>query len=369
MQAEPPAAAVHENLSCELLITNLCNMGCGYCIARDLPGPPMSMEIGRKAIDMFVYLSEGGKSIEFMFTGGEPLTEFEVLVGLTSYAQKRTHERGMQAHFVLKTNGLILNQDIIDFLRFNSIRAVVSIDGRPLVHDKHRRTLSGEATHSVVSDNLQTLVRSQIPCVASITVHPDSSRLILDNVRYLNELGLEQIDIGPAYGTVTWTHIDSLNLSQSLMEVAEYLFEMSNKGQRITVGPLYQESEHIGGVLQECWGCHAASKHLAYLPNGQIAGCSALAMLVHKFPTLILGDVFDGLYQPSVDHMVQLAQTRGEDRAACIGCQSADNCTGGCLAINYSTSGTAFIPPDFYCKTISTIPEAWFRAWRGRCER
>ena len=325
----------------------------------------MSLEIGRKAIDMFVYLAEGAKSIEFVFTGGEPLTEYGVLKVLTGYAQERAREAGMEAQFVLKTNGSILDQDMIDFLRLNFISVVVSIDGIQPVHDKHRRTACGKATHGIVTRNLQTLLKSQISCVASVTVHPDSSPLLLENVRYLNEVGVQQIDVGPAYGTVTWTHIDSLNLSQSLMNVAGYIRDMSNQGRRIDVGPLNRDSEHVGGVLSHRWGCHAALNNLAFLPNGQVTGCSALAMLISKFPELSLGDVFDGLDQASIDNLVQLAQASSEDRPVCKGCQTAVNCTGGCLAINYSTSGLPFIPPEIYCMTISTIPDAWYKAWGG----
>jgi len=247
----------------------------------------MTIEIGRKAIDMFVYLSEGCKSIEFTFTGGEPLTNYDVLEDLVGYAQDCTRKVDMQVFFVLKTNGLILNQDIIDFIRLNGIKVVVSIDGIPSVHDKHRRTACGKGTHSAVCRNLQMLLENQVSCVASVTVHPDSSHLVLDNVRYLNEVGLEQFDIGPAYGTVTWADADSLNLSQSLMDVAGYIRKLSNNGCEIKIGPLYQESEHVGGILSNVWGCHAASKNLAFLPNGQVTGCSALAMLTSKFPKLV----------------------------------------------------------------------------------
>jgi len=147
------------------------------------------------------------------------------------------------------------------------------------------------------------------------------------------------------------------------MDVAGYMREVNSKDYQIDVGPLYRESEHVGGILSDRWGCQAASTNLAFLPNGQVTGCSALAMLISRFPELVLGDVFDGLNQLGIDHLLRLAQARGQDRPACQGCHVAVNCTGGCLAINYSTSGLALTPPDVYCQTISTIPEAWRRAW------
>lgn len=147
------------------------------------------------------------------------------------------------------------------------------------------------------------------------------------------------------------------------MGVAGYVREVHNKGGNLDVGPFYRESEHIGGILADCWGCHAASTHLAFLPNGQITGCSVLAMMANRFPELILGDVFGGIEQQAVDHMIGLAQAIVEQRSLCHECHAASNCTGGCLAINYATTGIPLLPPPIYCSIIAAIPTAWQKAW------
>jgi uncharacterized protein len=356
-------SVVHENLSCEIIVTNACNMKCSYCIAADMPGPTMGKSTGRKAIEMFVYLAEGGKTIEFTFTGGEPLVAFPALEYLAGYAHERATDAGMRASFVLKTNGSILDSAIIEFLRKYSMKVVLSIDGLAAIHDRHRRTADARGTHSVVHQNLLALLQNDIPCVASLTVHPDSSSAVIDNVRYLYDIGVERIDIGPAYGTVEWTSDSTHMLARSLMDVAGCVRDVHSKGGQLDVGPFYRESEHVGGVLANCWGCHAASTHLAFLPNGQIAGCSALAMMVKRFPDMVLGDVFGGLEQQAVDRMIGLTQAAVEHRPACHECLAANNCTGGCLAINYATTGAPLLPPYLYCNTISIIPKAWQKAW------
>ena len=328
-----------------------------------MPGPTMTESTGRKAIDLFVYLAQGGKTIEFTFTGGEPLLAFSTLEELTIYADRQTNKAGMQPFFVLKTNGTILDRSIIDFLRVNRVKVVVSIDGNPSTHDRHRRTSSGLKTHSIVCRNLLTLQQNDIQCVASVTVHPDTCELVGINVQYLHSLGCEHIDIGPVYGTAKWTTKDCHTLAQALMHIASYIRETRSKGFNIDVGPLYRDSEHVRGVLSDRWGCHAASTNLAFLPNGQVAGCSALAMIVRQFPELILGDIFSGLNQQAVDHMVSLAQTPEDKRPLCQGCDVARNCTGGCLAINLATNRTALVPPALYCTTIAAIPTAWHQAW------
>ena len=86
-------------------------------------------------------------------------------------------------------------------------------------------------------------------------------------------------------------------------------------------------------------------------------------MIAHRFPELILGDVFEGINNEAVDHLTALAQSPEEDRISCHGCEVAPNCTGGCLAINLATKGLALLPPALYCKTIGVIPAAWNEVW------
>lgn len=216
---------LNEHVTCELLITSRCNMACSYCIAKGLPSGTMNIDVGRKAIDLFVYLAEGGKSIEFTFSGGEPLTEFVLIKELMAYASERTYERDMRPQFVVKTNGTILNTEILKLLKSYKIKTVISIDGTSEVHDKHRVDIISKGTHGKIVDNLTTLLRHGVSCVASITVHPNTSFNIIENIKYISSLGVNQIDVGPAYGTVNWTSLESQQLSKSLMEIALYMRE------------------------------------------------------------------------------------------------------------------------------------------------
>jgi uncharacterized protein len=345
------------------MLTSACNMRCDYCAARPLPGPAMTAEIGRKAVDMFVFRAEGARSIEVTLTGGEPLLEFPIVEDLVRYTEQRADEAGMEASFVLKTNGTILSPSILAFMKGHCSKVVVSIDGAPRCHDAHRINSRGTGTHDIVSRNLVALLENGVPCSASVTVHPDISSAVLDNVRYLHGLGVRQVDVGPAYGTVAWDRAASRALTEALGEVALFMREVNRHGGQLEVGPIYRESEHIGQKLTESWGCHAGSTNLAFLPNGQIAGCSALAMLVTTFPELVLGDVRNGLDDEAVARFLERAQAGGGKRPRCQACPTATDCAGGCLAINYSTTGVPLTPPDFYCQTISMIPGAWHTAW------
>jgi len=357
---------VHDHLTAELLLTSNCNMECSYCIAKDLPRATMSIEDGQQAIDFFIRLAKGASSAEITLTGGEPFLVFSLAKRLICYAKKRMQTEGIDTKFVLKTNGTILNDDIIDFLCTHDPKIVVSIDGLPSVHDRHRLTKQHQATHSTVLSNLKTLMKHNIQYVASVTVHPDACATLLDSIRQLHEIGIENIDIGPAYGTVNWSQLDINTFIDSLMASTRYIRQVHLLGGQLEVGPVYKFTEHIGGVLKNSWGCHAASTNLAFLPNGQIAGCSALAMLVTKYPELIIGDIYAGLYTDALNCFLKLAQASAQQRIHCQNCAAAPNCKGGCLAINLSQNGNPFSPPNFYCRIISVIPVAWNNVWADK---
>jgi radical SAM protein with 4Fe4S-binding SPASM domain len=187
--------------------------------------------------------------------------------------------------------------------------------------------------------------------------------MIVENVQYLYELGIQQIDVGPVYEMVAWTENASVALAQSMYDIAIYMRNVAEKGEKLEVGPLYESSEHIGEILIDHWGCGALSTNIAYMPDGRITGCSALAMLTRRYPELVVGDVWKGLDDHATSNLLELAQAGRQDRPSCQNCKIAPNCRGGCLAINYSTTGSPFIPPTFYCKVISSIPSAWKIAW------
>jgi uncharacterized protein len=359
---------VHDHLTAELMLTSDCNMACSYCIARDLPQATLSIEDGQKAIDLFIRLGNGASSVEITLTGGEPFLVFPLAERLVCHAEEQTRAACMDVSFVVKTNGTILNDAIIDFIHVHRLKVVVSIDGPPNIHDRHRLTKQHYPTHSIVLRNLTSLLEHDVECVASVTAHPDACATLFDNVRQLYEIGIEHIDIGPVYGTVNWSEADIGSLVNSLLDSGRYMREVTSSGGRLEVGPLYRASEHVGGVLKDSWGCHAASTNLAFMPNAQIVGCSSLAMLAARYPELVIGDIVDGVNTDALERFLELAQADAKQRPHCQSCEAAPNCTGGCLAINLSQNGDPFSPPYFYCRTISMIPVAWGYAWNGETQ-
>lgn len=362
MTGSPSGEFLHENTSCELMITTNCNMKCSYCIASDLPKLDMTNEIGSAAIDYFIHLSEGAKIIDYSFTGGEPLFNIKSLKYLVKYAVEKSNENGMGAKISIKTNGTLVDKKDFDFFKKYKCVLFVSIDGVASDHNLYRG-LDGINSHNQTLETIKLLIESGINCIASMTVHPNSASHVCQGVHELVSNGIYKINVAPAYGTVDWKSSDTKKFTQSLIEVAKYTKTNISKFPEIEIGPVYKNTDHTNNYLMHCWGCNAGSSNLAFLPNGDISGCSSLAMLSAEHPNLIVGNIFTGIEQKKIINLVGNATANGSKRRKCANCYIKKNCSGGCLAINYSTNRTFFDPPMIYCESIGSIPEAWELAW------
>lgn len=323
----------------------------------------MSEEVATRAIDLFMFLADGAKTAEIIFTGGEPLLRFQCLRSIVNYVDQVAKEHAISYQLVLKTNGTITTSEIVDFLCDAPWRVVVSIDGSAESHDRNRRDSLGRPTWDVAVAALSALMQRGVECVASMTVHPNSCSTVLRDVRALQKLGVNRIDVGPVYGTVQWSEFQSQQFAESIGELALLMRDEFTNGGFLEIGPIYRDSEHVGNQMRNIWGCKAGLSNLAFLPDGSIAGCSALAMLTPGFPDLILGDVWKGLNDHAVTRLRRNAGATLHSRPQCKRCPTRNNCAGGCLAINYSTTRMPLHPPQFYCETIAAIPKAWKLAW------
>jgi len=354
---------IREELACEIFLTTFCNLKCDYCIAGGMEKEHMKYKTGKDVVDFFMNLGSGAKSIEYSFTGGEPLLGFPIMRKIILYAKRKAAKKNIDTSFTIKTNGTILKKEMISFFKRHNINLFISIDGLKETHDKFRIGRSIKRTHNIVVNNIQKLVYNNISCVASMTIHPDSIKYVPDNIRFLSTLGVNHIDIGPAYGTVKWSKVQSRKLAEMFKEVGKIIIELEKNNIPIIISPLYRETDHIKSQLKNCWGCGSTTTNMAFMPNGNISGCSALAMVADKFPELILGNIYSGIDEALLENMQKYCQADLSSRKKCIKCKSADNCSGGCVAMNLSQFGKPMKLPEFYCNLISVIPEIWETVW------
>jgi uncharacterized protein len=350
------------NPSCEVMVTSRCNMNCRYCIANDLLKEDISIHTGHEAIDCFIHLSEGAEVLDFSFTGGEPTLDFSVLENLIDYAVLKTNEKGMGARISIKTNGTLLNEAHYEILKKYKCTVFISVDGSETDNNAFR-VLLGKNSYGMVIETVKALLANDISVVASMTVHPEAAKNVIQGVKNLVDLGLTRINIAPVYGTVQWDDECVNDFIDSLVLVAQWIKQNKENIENLDIGPIYSNSEHHSKKFQGAWGCSAGSSNIAFLPNGDICGCSSLAMISSKRTDLVLGSAAYGVDQAKLDNFIEIVNGNIMCRDKCRDCSSSMNCTGGCLAINYSSNDSPFSPPDIYCRTISSIEDLWNIAW------
>ena len=276
---------------------------------------------------------------------------------------KKNEQYGYKLNFTIKTNGTILNKEIVALFSEYNFIVHVSIDGDKKYHDKNRVDKVLNGTHDVVVNNIQTLLANNIQVVASLTITPEHSDAILETVKYLQAHGIQYVHIGPSYGTTSWGQQQISSFVDGLLSTAGWI---KHSSPNIVISPLERDTIHIDDKLGDSIGCSAFDSSLALLPDGQISGCSSLAMISPQYPEMIVGNVFQGINSESLDKVLGIINAPKSIRPRCKVCKTYSNCTGGCIAMNLSDTKSYHFPPVYYCCIISSLQKAWKVAWGVR---
>ncbi|MBQ9931138.1 MAG: thioether cross-link-forming SCIFF peptide maturase, partial [Firmicutes bacterium] len=148
-----------------LHISHTCNLNCSYCFASqgNYHGERavMSFEVGKQALDYLIANSGTRKNLEVDFFGGEPLMNFQVVKDLVAYAREVEKEHGKNFRFTLTTNGLLIDDDVIEFANKEMSNVVLSLDGRKEIHDRFRVDYAGNGSWEKIVPKFQKLVEAR----------------------------------------------------------------------------------------------------------------------------------------------------------------------------------------------------------------
>ncbi|MBQ4626612.1 MAG: thioether cross-link-forming SCIFF peptide maturase, partial [Clostridia bacterium] len=146
-------------------IAHTCNLNCSYCFAsqgkyhgeRAL----MSFEVGKRALDFLIENSGTRRNLEVDFFGGEPLMNFDVVKQMVAYARSIEKEHGKNFRFTLTTNGMLIDDDVIEFANREMSNVVLSLDGRKEIHDRYRVDYAGNGSWEKIVPKFQKLVEAR----------------------------------------------------------------------------------------------------------------------------------------------------------------------------------------------------------------
>ncbi|MCL2013469.1 MAG: thioether cross-link-forming SCIFF peptide maturase [Oscillospiraceae bacterium] len=345
-----------------LHIAHDCNLRCKYCFAdKGTFGQEkewMRAETGIAAIDFLAANSSFRTNLEVDFFGGEPLMNYEVVRTVVDYARGIEKDLGRRFRFTLTTNGLALNDAIIEHINREIDNVVLSLDGRREVNDRMRPRIDGKSSYDIVVEKFQKLVKlrrsgqskSRSVSYPDYFIRGTFTRNNLDfceDVLHIDGLGFDHISIEPAIGINNDFVIGEQDLPIIFDEyerLAKLLIKKERIGKHICF--FHFNLDLSGGpcLLKRLKGCGAGVEYLAVTPSGDIYPC-------HQFvgiPEWQMGNVHTG--KLDVNKKTTFSKTSIYEKKGCADCWARYFCSGGCNANNYKYAQDILTPYNIECE-------------------
>ncbi|MEW6724179.1 MAG: thioether cross-link-forming SCIFF peptide maturase [Bacillota bacterium] len=330
-----------------------CDLACGYCFAEGGPFGSdrglMSEQTARRAIDFLLEHGSDRRHFDVDFFGGEPTLNFEVLRRTVAYAEECGTQKGATFRFTVTTNAFGLTREMQEYLNDKGIAVVLSLDGRPEVHNRLRKTRSGQSTHQVILENSRSMVKSRQG--QNYYVRGTFTRHNLDftnDARYLVEQGFNIISLEPVVAEGHFRHaLQDAELPAILAEydrLAEFCAERAEAGAPFTFFHFALEPAAGPCVTKRITGCGAGWEYLVVTPAGELFPC-------HQFvgrSKYRLGTLETGIERPDLTEQLRLTHARS--KPTCRECWAQFYCGGGCHANADLFNGTVSEPYALGCE-------------------
>jgi uncharacterized protein len=318
----------------ELVLTEGCNLACTYCFEKNMLGyRRMPLHIAKAAVDLLFAYSRDAQTLQITHFGGEPTLNFEAIRAVTEYAEELAADQQKTLEFNTTSNGTLLTESMVDYFVQHRIMVLISLDGLARTNDRFRVDKRGLGTFDRVMAGLQLLKERQTWVGVKITVMPENASCLVDDVKGLNELGVNQFLIGHATG-IDWPANAIQTFGEQLGQV--YAWYQENKGPELKIAEFDEAGEG-----RAFFGCQAGRNSIAVSVDGELSPCSKILALDNKKLLAKLGDVNYGL-----THLRNRSElvTCSRLTSACHARNIAAEYQGGCFASNYSAHQDLYMP-------------------------
>lgn len=336
-----------------LHIAHDCNLKCKYCFAEEgeYHGKRslMSAEVGKTAIDFLIKNSGSRRNLEVDFFGGEPLMNFEVVKQIVEYAKGLQEANNKNFRFTITTNGMLLNDEIQQYINENMHNVVLSLDGRKEVNDKMRPRAGGQGSYEAIVPKFQKIAESRQQ--TDYYVRGTFTRNNMDfskDVFHMADLGFKQISVEPVVGSeeedYTLRDEDLPALYAEYEKLATEILERRAKGEWFNFFHFMIDLEQGPCVAKRLAGCGSGSEYLAVTPEGDLYPCHQFVG-IEEFK---MGTVYTGVVD--VDRRKEFQDCNVYAKPECKKCWAKFYCSGGCSANAYQLSGDIHKPYEIGCK-------------------
>lgn len=328
-----------------LNVAHDCNLKCKYCFAAqgDFGGEKelMSFEVGKAAIDYLIANSGSRKNLEIDFFGGEPLMNFEVVKQLVNYGRSVEKDYNKNIRFTITTNGVLLNDEIIDYINENMHNVVLSLDGRKEVNDNMRPTLNDKGSYDITLPRFKKLVEKRAKD-KYYYIRGTFTRDNLDfskDVMHFADLGFKLTSVEPVVGDESNPYaLREEDLPKIFEEYEKFAVEYADRqlqGDGFKFFHFMIDLNQGPCVIKRITGCGAGNEYLSVTPNGDIYPC-------HQFvgnEEFKMANIFDEeiVLPENLKNMFREAHVYTKEE--CKQCWNKFYCSGGCHAnaINFNS--------------------------------
>lgn len=336
-----------------LHIAHDCNLACKYCFAEEgeYHGRKalMSYEVGKKALDFLIQNSGNRHNLEVDFFGGEPLMNFQVVKDLVVYGREQEKLHNKRFRFTLTTNGILLNDEIMEFANQEMDNVVLSIDGRKDIHDYMRPSRNGKGSYDLILPKFIQFAESRNQnnyYVRGTFTHHNLD--FSEDVIHLAELGFKQISVEPVVSLpeepYSITEEDIPKICEEYDKLAKYMIQAKKAGKGFNFFHFMLDLSGGPCVAKRLSGCGTGTEYLAVTPWGDIYPC-------HQFvgeEEFLLGNVEEGIKKAEVCQEFKHCNVYSKKK--CNDCFAKYYCSGGCAANSYQFHGNIHDTYDIGCE-------------------
>lgn len=311
----------------------------------------MSYETGKRALDWLIENSGTRRNLEVDFFGGEPLLNFDVVKKLVAYGRNREKECNKNFRFTLTTNGMLLNDEVIEFANKEMSNVVISLDGRKSVNDNMRKTHEGGGTYDAILPAFRKLAESrnqQNYYVRGTYTHYNTD--FASDIIHLADLGFKELSIEPVVAPPEAPYAlqesDIPKLLSEYERLATEMLERKREGKGRDFTFYHYMIDLTGGpcIVKRISGCGVGTEYVAVTPSGDLYPC-------HQFVgerDFLLGNIYDGITNSSVCDQFKCCNIYSHEE--CADCFAKLYCSGGCAANAHHTTGSITGVYDLGCQ-------------------
>ena len=337
-----------------LHIAHDCNLACKYCFAEEGEyhgrRALMSFEVGKKAIDFLLANSGNRRNLEVDFFGGEPLMNWNVVKQIVEYGRSKETEFDKKFRFTITTNGMLLNDEVMEFANREMSNVVLSLDGRKEVNDAMRPTRGGKGSYDVIVPKFKKFAE-QREGVKDYYIRGTFTRNNLEfskDVIHFADLGFRQTSMEPVVGeedesyAIRWEDIPKVKEEYDIL-AKEYI-KRKKEGRGFNFFHFNIDLKQGPCVAKRLSGCGSGTEYLAVTPWGDFYPC-------HQFvgkEEFLLGNVDTGIVKNDICNEFKLCNVYAKPK--CRDCFARFYCSGGCAANSYSFHGDITDTYDIGCE-------------------